>query len=529
MQGRLFSAWLVGAGLLLGVWGMIVFYGHMIGLSFPLFIGALIGTVLAFNAKQPSIRRNLWLVVPMLFFAIMVAVRADWNVIQANFLTVFALGALALYYMRSGHPADTASMLEHMGGTIAANFTIPFIGVKPILETRRWLAERLPQNQTPLLAVGRGILFALPVLIVFGVLLGSADAVFGQYVNDLWNSFRFFDSDDLIGRGITTLAIGWLAIGVLAYSIPVPQAQPQAVSTDEVIDEANPVVNTAPKRKPFFKLSLIEGGIVLGSVNLMFAAFVVIQFAYFFGGQVVEGLSYSEYARRGFFELVAVSVLTLGLVLALDGSTLRQSTRENQIFRALAILMVLLTGVMLVSAWRRMSIYEDAYGFTHLRIYTRIFMGWLGVMFGFFLLSLFRTRLNIFTLGILVSTIGFLATINLFNIDYYIAEQNINRYYAGEDFDVRFISYLSADALPPIIAFYETVDDPELRADLAQVLARQYDVLEREREIYNGDTFLSTNLTRNNAWTTLSQLNLPEYDYAYHLWSYSAYNYSRGD
>ena len=76
MHGRLFSAWLVGAGLLLGVWGMIVFYGHMIGLSFPLFIGALIGTVLAFNARQPSMRRNLWLVVPMLFFAIMVAVLA---------------------------------------------------------------------------------------------------------------------------------------------------------------------------------------------------------------------------------------------------------------------------------------------------------------------------------------------------------------------------------------------------------------------------------------------------------------------
>lgn len=528
MHGRLLSVWVVGAGLLLGVWGMLLFYGRLVGLSFPLFILALVGMVLTFNRRHPALPRNLWLVVPLLFFAVMVGVRADWIVLTLNILAVFALGALALYYMRTGKHADTASLGRHIGGTLTAMLTIPFSAVPKILEARGWLGENLPQNRTPVIAVGRGVAFALPVLLVFGVLLGSADAVFGQYVSSVWNSFGYVNIGNIVGRSGTSLLIGWLVIGVLAYSFPLAALRPQ-MTTKEAAADANAVVDTEPKNKPRFKISMIEGSIILGSVNLLFAAFVLIQFAYFFGGQVVTGLSYAEYARRGFFELVAVSVLTLGLVLIVDSVTVRQASSENKIFRALSVLMVCLMGVMLMSAWRRMSLYEDAYGFTHLRIYTRIFMGWLGVLFGFFLLSLFRLRLQIFTLGILLSTIGFLATLNIFNVDYYIAEQNINRYYAGYDFDVRFISYLSPDALPPIIALYQSTDDPALHDDLAQVLARQYYVISTERYYLGGGTLLSMNLMRDGAWETLSQLELPDYDYSYPLWRYNAYNYSRGE
>ncbi|MFN8372071.1 MAG: DUF4173 domain-containing protein [Anaerolineae bacterium] len=528
MDRRLLSAWQVGAGLLLGIFGMLVFYGRLIGVSFPLFIVALVGMVLAFNLHQPNMRRNLWLVGVLLFFAAMVAVRGEWMLTSLNILAVFTLGALALFYIRTGKHVDAVPLMQHVSGVIQSGFTIPMIAAPRFLDARRWLAEHLPQNRTALMSTGRGVLFALPVLLVFGVLLGSADAVFGQYINNLFSSFNFVNVDDLIGRTFSVAAIGWLAVGVLAYSLPIAVPAPTPKASAEV-EEEQPAVEAAPKRKPGFKVSLIEGGIVLGSVNLMFAAFVVIQFAYFFGGRVAANLSYSEYARRGFFELVAVSVLTLGLVLLMDHVTVRQSTNENRVFRGLALLMVLLTGVILVSAWRRMSLYEDAYGYTHLRIYTRVFMGWLAVLFGFFLLSLFRMRLHIFTLGILLSSIGFIATLNILNIDYYIAEQNIQRYYAGYDFDVRFLAYLSEDALPPIIDLYHNTDDPELRADLEQILARQYNELRLARTYWGGDTFLSANFMRDRAWVTLSDMSLPDYDPSYSLWGYSAYDYSRGD
>src|SRR6185369_16696657 len=96
-------------------------------------------------------------------------------------------------------------------------------------------------------------------------------------------------------------------------------------SAPQASASSNPATAAKPRKK-IFSIGIIESLIVLGSVDLLFAAFVLIQFAYFFGGQrniSLEGLTYSDYARRGFFELVAVSVLTLALVLLLEGATLR--------------------------------------------------------------------------------------------------------------------------------------------------------------------------------------------------------------
>ena len=137
--------------------------------------------------------------------------------------------------------------------------------------------------------------------------------------------------------------------------------------------------NAAAKRKRQpFRLALLESSIVLGAVDLMFGAFVVVQIAYFFGGQALvnagTGWTFAQYARRGFFELIAVSVLVLGLILWLDRVTPRTNARQHTIFRVLAVGMIALTGVMLVSASGRMSLYEEAYGYTHLRQYTHTFM-----------------------------------------------------------------------------------------------------------------------------------------------------------
>jgi hypothetical protein len=110
---------------------------------------------------------------------------------------------------------------------------------------------------------------------------------------------------------------------------------------------------------------------------------------------------------------------------------------------ALSVVMIALALVILVAASQRMSLYEEAYGYTHLRVYTHVFMRWLGVLLGVALLSVFRLRKNIFSLGVLVVLIGYLGSINLLNVDYYIAEQNINRYHNGYELDAYYLYTLS--------------------------------------------------------------------------------------
>jgi hypothetical protein len=319
------------------------------------------------------------------------------------------------------------------------------------------------------------------------------------------------------------MLLGWAACGAIVYGVTRDSRMsiPESTGADPFTPETDtPQVTLAPSPASGsgWKRGLIESGMVLGSVDLLFAAFVLVQFAYFFGGQTnisVEGLTFAEYARRGFFELVTVSVIVLGLALLLDSITVRATPAQHTVFRVLAIVLIGLTTIMLVSAWQRMSLYESEYGFTHLRLYTHLFMLWMGVLFVFFLLSLFRVREHIFSLGIMVFLIGYLVTLNGVNPDYTIARLNVERYRAGHELDFVYLNTLSADMIPALVPLYqETAErDPQAHDCAAQVLSGHLQRLDNLREGAGGTVF-SVNLSRNGAWALLDPLRdqLPAYD-----------------
>ena len=115
-------------------------------------------------------------------------------------------------------------------------------------------------------------------------------------------------------------------------------------------------------------LGATEAIIVLVVVDLVVGLFVVLQVAYLFGGQstlVAVGLTYSDYARRGFFELVAAACLAGAVVVALE-TTVERRTRP---YVAALLALIGLTAVVLVSATLRLRLYQDAYGWTELRLY----------------------------------------------------------------------------------------------------------------------------------------------------------------
>jgi hypothetical protein len=296
----------------------------------------------------------------------------------------------------------------------------------------------------------------------------------------------------------------------------------QSTAGDSDPDEAGSTADPIPeKAKPSFRvLGIIEAGIVLGSVDLLFAAFVVIQFTYFFGGRdtvAISGLTYSEYARSGFFELVTAAVLVLGMVLLAGRITHRATPMQETIFRTLAIIIVLLTGVMLVSAWQRMALYEQEFGFTHLRIYTHVFMLWMGVLFAVYIVTLFWHRPNLFSLGLVLVVIGNLVTLNLINPDHLIAQRNIDRYHQGYDLDLGyFLTGFSSDIVPPMLTVYEETQeaDPVTHECLGMILQMQHRQLDRLKA-GSGATVFSANWSRDRAWSLLDPIadDLPTYDY----------------
>jgi hypothetical protein len=564
MDKRTFAAWSVFAGLMLGLVGLVFFYDKPLGLSAPLYALVVSAVVLAtaHRAGLPLRWRTLWPILPLMFFASMIAIYANGTMTFVNLAAVFALGALVLHYLPRQQVIDEEGFGAYVGGATEATLHVPLEPFGQGWEAVRWLREQRSFRGPQAVAIARGLVFTLPLLFVFAILLGSADTVFNDYLERIARLFNIRLSDALIDQVMIAGGLAWLGCGALAYSVgrwlrqtppaepkPAPKAEPTASASvgggaAALVLEAQPAFALAAavadteadvlprtpfvkpalldkperksrKRRPFI-LGMIEASIMLASVDLLFGVFVLIQFAYFFGGQaniVTEGFTYAQYARRGFFELVAVSVLTLGLVLWLDWVTVRHDRRQTLIFRILAVVLVALTGVMLLSASGRMTLYEQAYGLTHLRVYTHVFMFWLAVLFGVFLLALFRVRAQVFSVGLLLVIAGYAGTLNVLNVEALITGENVERYLANpaeDDLDICYLRTMSVDAVAPMVALYQAPQTSDENRQLSgEWLRDRLRELDRDREA----GLFGFNVARANAWALLEPLRdtLPGY------------------
>jgi hypothetical protein len=190
----------------------------------------------------------------------------------------------------------------------------------------------------------------------------------------------------------------------------------------------------------------------------LFLAFVFIQVRYLFGGvnNITEtGYTYAEYARRGFGELVAVAVLSLGLYVVLSSITRMTSKAAKTGFTVLSILLMVNVMVILASSLQRILLYENAYGFSKLRTYANIGIYWLAALIVVVVLLELLKKRGWFGLALMITLVGFGATLALVNVDGFIVKRNVERARAGEELDVAYLNTLSSDAVPQLLNFYQ--------------------------------------------------------------------------
>jgi hypothetical protein len=265
-------------------------------------------------------------------------------------------------------------------------------------------------------------------------------------------------------------------------------------------------------------LGLTESAVLLNAVNVLFLVFVVIQIPYLFGGQLnidLGKVTYAEYARRGFGELVFTSVLILGMLLALGTLTRRETARERTLFNLSSTVLVGLTVVMLVSAFKRLLLYEEAYGFTEMRVYPHVFMVWLAILLGWFLVTLW-VKPGRFAIGLLLVCIGFVTTLDVMNVDGFIASQNIRRYeemgyqafrYTDhqdtdyERIDTVYLTELSDDGIPALIAGVEALQG-QPKWNVEEYLRTRHSELEKDA---SGRTWPSYHLSHWRAYGLLDK------------------------
>ncbi|HEX4817488.1 MAG TPA: DUF4153 domain-containing protein [Nonomuraea sp.] len=346
--------WLVPAAGGAGVFAAVALPEAQVGLGFVL-VAMVIGA-----AALPAVARRLtpWTVAfgVTAYWLISVAVvrDADWLVAILS-LAGAGLGALAV----SGAGAGWLGVIRGGVSVLLALGPVPWFLAGPL---KKVTARR--RVMPTLAALG----LTAVLLMVFGLLFSSADAVFAAYVERLTATPEWAESAPFRIFLFAVFAVLLAAVVLVAL---------------------RPVIDpVGPKRK--FSVSRSVWLVPLTAVNLLFASFVAVQITALFGGNTwvlrTAGLTYAEYARQGFFQLVVVSVFVLGMV-AVAGGLLKAERRERWLLAGLLGVLCGLTMVVLASALHRMNLYTDAYGLSRLRISVQAAVWWLGAVFALVLLA----------------------------------------------------------------------------------------------------------------------------------------------
>ena len=439
----------LGVALVLGGLGDLLLRATPWGINLLLWVTALVGlaVLLAGWWRVGTGGEGRWMIFAVLVFAAGIVLRDSPVVVFLDLLGVLISLSLAVWQGRSGS-LRRAGILDYiLGGVYTGALTSA--GPIPVsVVDIEWREAVRGRWKGQALAVSRGVLLAAPLLLLFGALLVAADAIFERLVIEVFG----FDLAEVFSHLSLIFFFAWITAGVLWAGLM-----------------ARVPNNLAIPRPRVLSLGIVEVGIVLGLLDLLFLTFVVIQVRYLFGGAgrvaATAGLTYAEYARRGFFELVTVTALALPLLLVAHWLLRAETRAHRRLFEALAGMMVVLLFVVVASALQRMYLYQQEFGLTELRLYTTVFMVWISTVLLWFVLTVLRARRDRFACGALIAGFAAILAINAMNPDALIASTNLERMEAGKRFDAYYLATLSADAAPVLVESLPEIGDTRLRKD----------------------------------------------------------------
>jgi len=400
-----------------------------LGLMLGLWLALLVAGSLTWLLGVPRPKMALPVLVAGLTVAAFVGIRTSPVLLTLNIAT--ALGLVAV--LAQLHKAGGIS-----GWTIVRYWRQPFATLGDMVAgSSRFIAIDLrdgfgEDHSKRLRSVALGLLLGVPLLIVFGGLFASADLVFGDYLNRLATSVLF---GSVFWRGALSLATA-LAVAGLWRTARGPRHVSQAQAHRRRLDPTTGVT-------------------VLALLIMLFLLFVLTQ-VIGHDPELVRIADYSENARRGFFQLVVVALLVLNVLLAFDWLTRTDNGRRSPAFDRLAVVLIILTGIVMLSALERMRVYVTAFGFTELRFYTTVFMFWLAFVLVWFIRTVLRNRHALFAAGLMASGLVFIIGLNVANPDAMIVRLNWDRQANGSSFEDRYNSELSVDSVLTLIAIRES-------------------------------------------------------------------------
>jgi hypothetical protein len=266
------------------------------------------------------------------------------------------------------------------------------------------------------------------MVVIFGALFGAADPDFAALLSD---SVPTVDAASTFRTLFLFCGGGLIAAGALRPFVRTRQLKPS---------------RTVVRR--------LEWAVPVGMLVALFAVFVGVQMVSWFGGSAyvlrTADLTYAQYARTGFWQLSAVTVLTLAVIGVTARIAPRESAADRLWLRGILGALSVLTLVVVASALSRMWAYQEAYGFTVLRLLVEVCEVWLGVVYLLVIAAGVRLSGRWVPKAMLGTAVASLLVLAALNPEYLVARQDVLRWQQTQRLDTLYLSELSVDILPAL-------------------------------------------------------------------------------
>jgi hypothetical protein len=311
-----------------------------------------------------------------------------------------------------------------------------------------------------------GLILSIPILAIVLALLMSADTKFKQLVEGFPDWFHLL-SGEMITRVVIILVITVVIFGILQV----------------LLLKQKKIIDNETKEYPL-QIDRIVALTFLIVLNLVYLLFTFVQFKYFFGGTLQGDFTFAQYARKGFFELLFVSVINLSVLTVVLAFVKQETIILKHIIQIILSMLVLLSAVILCSAFLRLAIYEDAYGFTFTRILAHSFMILLALIFAYTFVQIWINKLSL-SHFLLISVLVYYAVINTVDMDQIVVSKNIDRFKESGKIDIQYMNSLSYTGISGLIYLYKKDPNfPDLAATLKQRRV-QYNLEETSWQSFN--------------------------------------------
>lgn len=461
----------MGAALGFGILYTFCMYQNPNGITYPVMIVGVYG-VLFWMLKRLSIewKRGSWFLASAAVLLGIAACRtADSLLIMMIKTAEFLLAVI--FVMHQFYDDREWSIGKYLSSMAVYLCCVIAAAVYPFFQGKEFFRKANLKKYKTVSKVALGLAAALPILLAAGLLLGQADAVFGAIVVH-W-------LEKILNVWTILIMIVMTAFGTFGvYCLICGACMDQISGEEKMVRTHEPVTAVT----------------CMSAIALLYLFFCGIQVIYLFlgKGSLPEGVTYSSYARQGFFQLLFVAVMNLVMVL-MNLKFFRKSRLLNGVLTVICGC----TYVMIASAAYRMILYVREYHLTYLRVLVLWFLLLLACLMAGVVILIYKNRFPLFSWCLVLISVFFVG-FSFMRPERVIAEYNVNHVKEWSDSDFQYMTQvLSADAVPVVLKVLE--DDAVLERFYSggkkEFLAEYYDwAVSRNYQVRSSD-FRTWNLS----------------------------------